>query len=31
MIDEFIEYMKKVNISENTYMSYASDVKIYMK
>ena len=31
MIDEFIEYMKKDNISENTYMSYASDVKIYMK
>ena len=31
MIEEFIEFMKKDNISENTYMSYASDVKIYMK
>ena len=31
MIEDFIEYMQKDNISENTYMSYASDVKIYMK
>lgn len=31
MIAEFIEFMKKDNISENTYMSYTSDVKIYMK
>ena len=31
MIEEFIEFMKKDNISENTYMSYASDIKLYMQ
>ena len=31
MIEEFIEFMKKDNVSENTYMSYASDIKLYMQ
>ena len=29
MIAEFIEFMKSEGISENTYMSYASDVKLF--
>lgn len=29
MIEEFIEYMKIEGVSENTYMSYASDVKLF--
>lgn len=31
MIEEFIEYMKKGGISQNTYMSYASDMKQFEK
>lgn len=31
MIEEFIEYMKKEGISENKYMSYANDIKIFEK
>jgi len=29
--EKFIEYMKEERLSENTYKSYASDVKIYKK
>lgn len=29
MIDEFVEFMKKEGVSENTYMSYASDIKLF--
>ena len=29
MIEEFIEFMKKDNVSENTYMSYSSDIKLF--
>lgn len=31
MLDKFIEYMKNDNVSENTYKSYASDVKQFKK
>ena len=29
MLDKFIEYMKNEGVSENTYESYASDVKLF--
>ena len=29
MLDKFIEYMKNEGMSENTYQSYASDVKLF--
>ena len=29
MEEKFIEYMKKQGLSENTYNSYANDVKIF--
>lgn len=31
MIDKFIEYMKDESMSENTYLSYARDVKLFEK
>lgn len=31
MIDKFIEYMKDEGMSENTYLSYARDVKLFEK
>ena len=31
MINKFIEYMKNESMSENTYKSYASDVKLFQK
>ena len=29
MTEEFIEFMKNEGISQNTYMSYASDIKLF--
>ena len=31
MTEKFIEYMKEQGVSENTYSSYASDIKIFKK
>ena len=31
MINKFIEYMKNESMSENTYKSYVSDVKLFKK
>ena len=31
MINKFIEYMKNEGLSENTYQSYARDIKLFQK